>query len=508
MHCLKNDCVRLLLLLSVVVHAFGSSTVKAAEVAETDGVNVVFISVDDLNDWVGFMRGHPQVKTPNLDRLAARGVVFANAHCAAPLCCPSRAAVYSGRQPFNTGVYGNSDDIRRIAPDLVLLPVHMKAHGYRAWGAGKLLHRARPDLFDDFFKPEQRWSPFPSSKPLAYTPEELPSKGTDNPRHVVDMGDGRPPIILPLNRMPSDRKPDNPSAESFDWGAFDVPDSAMGDAQIVDWAIERLRKASSQPFFMALGFYRPHIPLWAPRKYFKPFAAASIQLPPVLATDLEDLGPVAKDIALTPRTAGAHATVIRFHQWEEAVAAYLACVYFVDAQIGRLLDALEATGHARDTAIVIWGDHGWHLGEKQHWGKSTGWERATRVPLLIVPPLRDRDRYAVGKSTKEPVSLIDLYPTVLEIADVPPPSTGLDGQSLVPLLRNPDRVTERAVITTFFGEHFSVGDRHWRYIRYSDGSEELYDHRTDPNEWNNLAEKPEYDDVKSRLAGMLPREPK
>ncbi len=469
--------------------------------------NILFIAIDDLNDWVGFLKGHPQAKTPNMDRLAARGVAFANAHCAAPLCCPSRAAVFSGRQPFNTGVYGNSDDIARIAPELVLLPQQLKAHGYRTFGTGKLLHQKRPDIFDEFFMPEQRWSPFSTSEEVAYTPDELKTKATGNPRHVVNMGAGKKPVVLPLNRMPSDRRPDDPAAESFDWGGVDVPDSAMGDAQIVDWAIKRVREPGPGPFFLGVGFYRPHIPLWAPAKYFEPFPLASIQLPPHLDSDLEDLGETGRRIALEPATAGSHATVVKYKQWEAAVAAYLACVYFVDTQIGRLLEVLESTPQGRNTAIIIWGDHGWHLGEKQHWGKSTGWERATRMPLLVVPPA-GASGFALGQTSREPVSLVDLYPTVLEFTGVPPPATSLDGQSLLPLLREPKKRTGRMVISTFQREHFSVGDDRWRYIRYSDGSEELYDHQSDPTEWRNLAAKPEHAAVKARLAGMVPKNPK
>lgn len=470
--------------------------------------NVVFIAIDDLNDWVGFLRGHPQAKTPNMDRLAARGVSFANAHCAAPLCCPSRAAVFSGREPFNSGVYVNSDDIARVAPELVLLPTQLKAHGYRTFGTGKLLHQKRPDLFDDYFVPEQRWSPFSASEEVAYTTEELPSKATDNPRHVVPLGPGRRPVVLPLNRMPSDRRPNDPGAESFDWGGIDVPDSTMGDAQIVDWAIKRVRQPWAEPFFLGVGFYRPHIPLWVPQKYLDAFPVGSIQLPPYLENDLDDLGPTGRRIALEPATAGSHATVVKYKQWHAAVAAYLACVYFVDAQIGRLLDVIEASPHADNTAYIIWGDHGWHLGEKQHWGKSTGWERATKVPLLVVPARRDAARFTAGKTTHATVSLIDLYPTVLEFTGVVPPATGLDGTSLLPLLRDPTRVTDRAIVTTFQREHFSVGNDRWRYIRYGDGSEELYDHRADPNEWTNLAGKPEHAATKARLAGLLPKNPK
>jgi arylsulfatase A-like enzyme len=226
----------------------------------------------------------------------------------------------------------------------------------------------------------------------------------------------------------------------------------------------------------------------------------------VLENDLDDLGPTGRTVALEAATAGAHATVVKHRQWKAAVAAYLACVHYVDAQIGRLLDALESTPHANNTLIVLWGDHGWHLGEKQHWGKWTGWERATRVPLAIVPPKRDGAKFAAGKTTRQPVSLIDLYPTILDVCGVPAPAGGLDGKSLVPLLRQPDRPTGRAIVTTFQDAHFSVGDERWRYIRYADGAEELYDHQSDPNEWHNVARDSRHAAVKSRLAAAIPRE--
>ena len=477
-----------------------------AEAAPAERPNILFIAIDDLNDWVGFLKGHPQARTPNLDRLARLGTVFANAHCAAPLCAPSRAAVFGGREPYRTGLYGNDDDVRRIAPDLVLLPAHLKAHGYRTYGAGKLLHQKRPDLFDEHFAPEQRWSPF-TQKQVEYTPEELPSKGSADPRKVIDRGPGRPPTVLPLNRMPSDRRPDDPAGESFDWGPVDAPDSAMGDTQITDWAIAKLREPGAGPFFLGVGYYRPHIPLWAPAPYFEPFRPGTVKLPQVRANDLDDLGPVARGIARDPVTAGAHASVLKHGQWEAAVAAYLACVYFVDTQIGRLLEALEASPHGGNTAIVVWGDHGWHLGEKEHWGKWTGWERSTRVPLLAVAPGRTRERFAAGGVSAQPVSLVDLYPTILEFAGVPAPAAGLDGTSLLPLMRDPKRVTGRSVVTTFYGEHFSVRDARWRLIRYRDGSEELYDLERDPNEWTNLAGRPEHADTVRRLGAAVPRDP-
>jgi len=478
---------------------------SAADIPAPARPNVLFIMIDDLNDWVGFMKGHPQTRTPNMDRLAKRGVVFANANCAAPLCAPSRAAIYSGREPYRSGVYGNDDDIRKIAPNLILLPQHLKNNGYRTYGAGKLLHQKRADLFDESFMPEQRWSPFDPER-VNYTPEELPSKATDNPRHLVEYGTGKS-TVLPLNRMPSDRRPKDPAAESFDWGPVDVDDEAMGDAQIATWAVQRLAAPATQPFFLGVGFYRPHIPLFAPKRYFEPFPVSSMTLPPTTRDDLADLPAVGRQIALDAITAGSHASVVKYGQWQAAVAAYLACVHFVDAQVGRLLDALDAGPHAANTIIILLGDHGWHLGEKQHWGKWTGWERSARVPLIVAPPAARRSEFATNKTSQQPVSLIDLYPTINEFVGLSAPATGLDGRALQAVMRSPATSTGRAVVSTFYGHHFSVRDERWRYIRYQDASEELYDHAADPNELQNLAGRPESTPIKARLAREIPANP-
>ncbi len=468
--------------------------------AETPRPNVLFIAVDDLNDWIGCLGGHPQVKTPNIDRLAKRGVVFSNAHCAAPLCNPSRAAVFSGRQPLDTGVFANDEsNIRKIRPDLVLIPQHFKAAGYRTIGTGKLLHGSSKGLFDEEFYPEQRWSPF-DPKQVSYTDAEMPSKGTADPRHVTRLKGKE--IILPLNRMPSDRAPDSAAGESFDWGALDVDDAEMGDGQIAAWAVDKLRSKHEKPSFIAVGFYRPHIPLFAPKKYFDLYAGIDIKLPEVKADDLHDLSSTARERALAADTAGAHATVLQHGQWPAAVSAYLACVSFIDAQVGKLLDALDASPNAANTIVVLWGDHGWHLGEKQHWGKWSGWERATHVPLIIAPP-QDMAEFARGNACTEPVSLLDIYPTLNELTGL---STlvGLTGQSLVALLKHPSQSTERVVLTTFDKENYSATGSHWHYIRYADGSEELYDRINDPNEWENLAAHADYAAQKATLAKALP----
>ncbi|NQV35084.1 MAG: sulfatase-like hydrolase/transferase, partial [Phycisphaeraceae bacterium] len=324
---------------------------QAADSAEKP--SVLFIAVDDLNDWIGCMQGHPQAQTPNIDRLAERGVVFTNAHCAAPACNPSRAAVFSGLMPNVTGVWSNqSGRIQTLRPDVQYLPMTFARAGYKTLGTGKLLHSSSRVMFDEYHSVEQRWSPL-TKKSVAYTDQELATKGTDNPRHVVKDSRGHE-IVLPLNRMPSDRKPDEKAGESFDWGPFDVPDSDFGDTQITDWAIDKIKRAQDTPLFLSVGFYRPHIPLWAPKKYFDRFADLSVQLPEVRPGDLDDLSETARQWALEPVTAGSHATVVKYDQWQAAVEAYLACVTYVDYEIGRLLDALDKSPLGENTVIVLW----------------------------------------------------------------------------------------------------------------------------------------------------------
>ena len=481
--------------------------------------NVLFIAVDDLNDWIGCMNGHPQALTPNIDRLAAHGVLFTNAHCAAPACNPSRAAVFSGQMPDVTGVWSNdSPKLSKLRPETEQLPMSFAKAGYRTLGTGKL-SGDKEKTFDQYYGVGQRWSPL-GADAVQYTPTELPTKGSDDPRHIVKDSRGRK-IVLPLNRMPSDRRPDTIAGESFDWGPFDVLDSEMGDTQITDWAIERIRDLGLQsldgdltaagsprdegekPFFLGVGYYRPHIPLWAPKRFFDRFADSPGQLPQVKRDDLDDLSATAKKWAVEAVTAGSHATVVKYKQWQAAVEAYLACITYVDHEIGRLLDTLDSSPFGDNTVIVLWSDHGWHLGEKQHWGKWTGWERSTRVPLIMVPPKRLSDRFAAGGSRCDrPVGLIDLYPTLTEICAVESPGK-LDGQSLVPLLREPQRSTNRAVVTMFDPGNVSLRTDHWRLIRYADGSEEIYDHREDPNEWDNLANMEKYAKQRESLNRIL-----
>ena len=492
---------------SAVAIVYGTIAILCHSVIADERPNVLFIAVDDLNDWIGCLGGHSQAHTPNMDRLAARGVLFTNAHCAAPACNPSRAAVFSGRMPSRTGVWSNrSPKLLKLHPTMQLLPTAFAKSGYLTLGTGKLLDSgsANRSLFAEHLVTDQRWSPFARDE-VRYTDEEVSSKATDNPRHVVK-NRRRGSVILPLNRMPSDRKPETTDGESFDWGPVDVPESDMGDTIITDWAVQRLKDRDDIPFFLGVGYYRPHIPLFAPSRYFDRFARSPAELPAVRQDDLYDLSATARHWAIEPVTAGRHSTVVEHKQWRGAVEAYLACTTFVDHQVGRLMDALDQTSIGDNTIIVLWSDHGWHLGEKQHWGKWTGWERSTRVPLIIVPPKKLVDQFAPpGSRCDVPVSLIDLFPTLTEMCDVSRPD-GLDGESLVPLLREPDSAPDRRAVTTFGPGNVSLRTDWYRYLRYSDGSEELYDHKSDPHEWQNLAANATFRSLLERLRGLIPPE--
>ena len=231
--------------------------------------------------------------------------------------------------------------------------------------------------------PEQRWSPF-NSNDVEYSKRELKSKGSQDPQHVIANGPSGKRYVLPFNHMSSERYPNDRKGESFDWAAFDLPDETFGDSKITDWSIGKIKsQVADKPFFMAVGFYRPHIPLYAPKKYFDLYPLETIRLPDTIDDDLADVPTAGKERAMNAVTAGTHAHVIKHKQWKHAVQAYLASISFIDHQVGRLLDCLDKSEHADSTIVVLFSDHGWHLGEKQAWGKSSGWVHSTQVPLII-----------------------------------------------------------------------------------------------------------------------------
>ncbi len=451
--------------------------------------NVLFIAVDDLNDWVGCLAGYRgKIHTPNMDRLAARGVAFTNAHCAAPVCNPSRTAVMTGQRPSTTGIYNNGQWWRPHLPEALSLPECFRANGYHAVGGGKIFHHTLgnnpPELWDAYFAQVQ-------DSPWHY---DYPCPG----QHVAKAG-RHWPDGFPLNGIEKVRKGKRPPGNyrEFDWGAFDKPGLEMGDGKMVEWAVDYLAKASREPFFLAAGIYRPHLPWYAPREYFDLYALDDIVLPELNEDDLDDVPPLGRRFAQA-RLADFQ-VVKESGQYREAVQAYLASISFADAMVGHLLDALDESRHAVNTIVVLWSDHGWQHGQKGAWHKSTLWERATRVPLLISAP----GVTTPGTACRRPVNLVDLYPTLSELCGLDQ-KPELDGVSLMPLLLDVNASWERPSLTTLERGNHALRSERWRYIRYCDGSEELYDHEADPREWRNLAGEAQFADVKAALAKWLP----
>ena len=457
--------------------------------------NIVFISIDDLNDWVGFL-GYEQVKTPHMDRLAARGFSFSNAHCPAPVCGPSRTAILSGMRPVTSGIYDNNIKFSRDLPQVVSLPEHFKKNGYQVYGIGKLFHGSTANVpttaFDAYGGKLGSAAPFTSSD-LQISKQ--------NPYHEISkLGKT---FKLPLNGMPADRYWSR--ANTFDWGPVDLPDSLFSDRQSVDWSIDKLHKIKDQPFLLTLGFERPHQPLFNPKRFHDMYPLTEVELPKTPADDLRDLPQRAKQLALYPKTSGKHETVVKYEQWENAVASYLASVSFVDELVGDLVKALETLKLNKNTWIVLWSDHGWHLGEKAHWGKATGWYRSTRVPFLIIPPAGSTD-YNKAIEIKNMVNLLDLAPTLADIAGIPK-KTSWEGRSLMPLLSEEASDWEEVSLTTFsIGSH-TISTPDWQLISYFDGSFELYDLVNDPNQFKNIADLPESKIVVEQLKKHIPEEP-
>jgi len=426
--------------------------------------NVLFIAVDDLNDWIGCLGGHPDTKTPNFDRLARRGVLFTNAHCAAPLCNPSRAAIMTGIRPSTSGVYLNPQPWRKseVLANAVTLPQHFMAHGYWTGGAGKIYHGRYPD--------PPSWH------------EYFPSQTENRPRDPM-------PPNRPLNGIPK--------TAHFDWGPVKVHDAEMGDMKVVEWTADQLLRKHDRPFFLACGIFRPHLPWYVPEKYFDMFPLDQITLPNVKEDDLDDIPPIGRKFA---KPEGDHRKVIQYGQWKKAVQGYLASIAFADACLGKVLEAFDASPYRDTTTIVLWSDHGWHLGEKLHWRKFALWEEATHNVFMVVSPGLTKP----GTVCKRPVDMMDIYPTLIDICGLKR-RDGLEGMSLTPWLKNPDLEKERPALTTYQRGNHSVRTERWRYIRYHDGTEELYDHEKDELEWYNLAGKPEYEDLKRELARWMPK---
>ncbi len=412
--------------------------------------NVLMIAIDDLNDWVGFLRGHPDVQTPNLDRLAARSTVFRQAYCNAPVCAPSRYSALSGLSVQQTKVFDNATRPRIANPGIVFLPEHLARNGYESRLVGKIYHTYLNAV------------PHPAPPVTPATNLRCPGAG--------------------------------PGA--FDWAPLDIDDSAMPDYQFTQSAIDFLGQAHAKPFFLGLGLLRTHVAWFLPRKYFDLYPEGSFRLTPWRKGDLDDVPAAGRALAFG---VGENTCIASQHLKASAIRAYLASISFVDAQVGRVLDALDASIHAKSTAVILWSDNGFHLGEKLHWHKQTLWERSTRVPFTISLPGQ-----TANGNVRQPVSLVDLMPTVLELCGNVTPPYAMAGRSLVPLLAAPATPWNYPVLMTHGQYDYAIRTARWRYIRYGNGDRELYDCGTDPHEWTNLAGDTALQPLMTRLGRLMP----
>lgn len=429
--------------------------------------NVLFIAVDDLNDWVGCMEGNPDAQSPNIDRFASRSVLFNNAHCQVGLCNASRSSAMTGLYASTTGIYGNTTKPATEAyRNAQQMPVWFRENGYRAMCMGKIYHNdhGKKAYWDEIGPKTLRWGPEP-----------------------------------PEGRQFTKRF-GKKASDSLAWAALDIPVGEMPDEQIATWGKSQLDKKYDKPFFLALGFYKPHTPLTAPKRYFDLFDREQLTMPPVLENDLDDVPEIGRRWVLDRQELIAEDAVKQYSPTyrRELVHAYHACVALTDDCVGQVLRHLEQSEYADNTIVVLWSDHGWHLGEKHHWRKWMPWEESTRSLVAVHVPGGKGN----GSVCNQTIGLIDIYPTLAELCDLPAPKE-LEGLSFRELLEDPETSWERPALTSTKAGNHTVRSQRWRYIRYADGSEELYDHENDPNEWTNIASNPDLQNVKTEHAKWI-----
>lgn len=435
--------------------------------------NILFIAIDDLNDWITPLGGNSQAITPNFDRLAKMGVTFTNAHTASSACHPSRVANMSGVRPARTGIVKNNFKYRDeeekpiwrdhpILKNAITLSEYFRDKGYTSIGGGKIYHSLQ-------------WAKGTMTDKTAWD-SYFPSFEQSIPTWV------RPNMSIYKSSQWTKGRPLRDGA--FGWEPLQVSDEETSDHKVVDWAIREMEKERDKPLFLACGLFRPHIPWEVPQKYFDLYPLEEIILPEDDPEDLKD--------AWEHRRRRWHKWVLDNKQWKRAVRGYLASISYADAQLGRLLDSYESSGRNKDTILVLWSDHGMHIGEKQNWEKFTCWEESTRIPMFVVAPGVTK----AGSVCDLPVSALDLYPTLVELTgnsvSEKPLNKQLDGESLLPLLKDVNGKRIQPAITSYGNGH-TVRTKHWRYIVYPELKlEELYDHRNDPSERINLAYNPAY----------------
>ncbi len=485
--------------------------------------NVLYIMCDDLNDYEGVFGGHPQARTPNIDRLAESAVVFSNAHSNAPVCAPIRAALFTGIYPHTSGnFFFNNWSKNPVLKNSKTIMRHMRDNGYTAIGSGKLMHH----------HVKGEWSEFGVKNyagPVAYNgkapvghpsvPENYSSQGLLDGT-FASLGDV--PVVPATSDAPGfSGWWDAQRKKAFRYVNDDDRDP-MRDEESAEWVVNKIKELDNQngdsPFFLAVGFSKPHTPLVAPQKYFDMFPLDTIKLPVIKEGDAEDCHYAENFPADQKGLRFYRAMRDSYPSFEdglkEYIQAYLACVAFADDQVGKVLTALDNSRFRDNTIVVFTSDHGYDFGEKEYLFKNSLWENSTRVPLLIRMPGLEKN---AGKKVEHPVSLIDIYPTLVDLCglqgDTKKNGRGadLDGHSLKPFLADPEAgqwdgpdvaltmVHSPETMNLAEEKNYAVRSRDWRYILYRNGAEELYDHRNDPHEWTNLADNPEFAKQKARL---------
>ncbi len=445
--------------------------------------NVIFFAMDDLCDWVSPL-GYNQAKTPNMDRLAKRGVVFTSAQSPGVFCCPARTAIMTGLNASTTGCY-EEDPFQFDHPDLVTMQMAFKQGGYSTFGAGKIYHH-RGGFLD-----LRGWDKY-----FSRSKEEKDMGWEMNGYHMHDV-----PLPTPFPYSPYSIKTGSTggSALHLEWGPIpNEKEDDMVDAVRTNWVCSVLKEQHDKPFFLGLGLYSPHYPNYAPQKYFDMYNLDSIKLPPYKADDLDDLPEGIRKKMMNQSKQ--HKELEALGVLKDAVRGYLAATSFADAMLGRVLDALEASPYKNNTIIVLWSDQGFHHGEKMHWGKHTLWQRTSHVPLIWAGK-----GIPVNRKVNTSVSLIDMYPTFIELCNLPKVKN-IEGVSLAPTLKNPAIATDRNVFlpSNEMGS-YAVMNTKWRYISYVDGGEEFYNEKEDPNEWYNLATDKKYRPIMEEMKKSAPK---
>lgn len=465
------------LLMGIALHC------SVFSMAQSQGPNIIMISIDDLNDWVGVYGGHPQALTPNIDKLASQSMVFRNASCPGPVCGPSRSALLSGFVPSTTGIYGNNTNMlnSEIVQKNATLPEYFSKNGYITLSSGKIFHRHFTENGDDF----GHWAFDIWNR----------ENGTDGGVQEDKMYSSHLAVI-------NGEKIENPEyvfhqrTNDMFFGPTKGGFETMLDYKTAKWAEKQLEGDFEKPFFMSVGISKPHLPFIVPQEFFDLYNLDSIKVPDFLMDDLDDIVDKNGNKMFEPQTTFLWAK--HYGLLKEVTRAYLATVSFADACVGIVLDALAESEYADNTIVLLWGDHGWHLGEKLRYGKATLWRESTQLPFIIHLPgmTEQQDCY-------RNVNLMDIYPTLIDLCDLP--RKELDGNSIVPLLNDPT-LEWTPTLTTLGKDNHAIIYGKWHYISRRNGAEELYDNENDPMQWENLAnvESDEIKRIKNYMRSFLP----